>query len=79
MARLTLNRLLPAVLVMAAGVFAVYTSYRNGDVVFASGLLVAFVVIGWWSWPTRRGPHLAHAAAQAAVNPEDVIVYWRPG
>ena len=33
MAASFLDRRLPAVLVMAAGAFAVYTSYRNGDVV----------------------------------------------
>ena len=55
----------------------------QGDLVFATILLaavvVSFVVLVWWTQPGRGGPHISHAAAQAAAQAGDVIIYWRPG
>jgi mycoredoxin len=65
-----------------AGLIVVVSNYIQGDVVFATILLVLLVfllsLLLWWTWPSRGGPHASHAAAQAAAGDGDVIVYWRP-
>ncbi len=53
-------------------------SASQGDRAGAVVLVLAVVLSGWWSWPTR-GPHVDEAAARAEMGPDDVIVYWRPG
>lgn len=66
-----------------SGSIVVVVNYAGGDVAFASILLVtlavALAVLLWWTRPSGRGPHVSHAAAQAAAGDHDVIVYWRPG
>lgn len=66
-----------------SGLTVVVINYRQGDRAFASilltllGLLVCWLI--WWTRARRGGPHLSHAAAQAAASDGDVIIYWRPG
>ncbi|MCP5032403.1 MAG: hypothetical protein GY939_11405 [Actinomycetia bacterium] len=66
-----------------AGLVVVVINYTQGDVVFATILLVLvgllFGLLVWWTRPSRGGPHISHAAAQAAAGDGDVILYWRPG
>lgn len=66
-----------------AGLIVVVINFIQGDSVFATVLLVmlAFLLslLLWWTRPSRGGPHVSHAAAQAAAGDGDVIVYWRPG
>ena len=66
-----------------AGLVVVVINYIQGDVVFATILLVVLLlllgVLLWWTHPSRGGPHISHAAAQAAAGDGDVIVYWTPG
>ncbi len=66
-----------------AGLLTAVINYVQGDVVFATiMLLLAALLLGlltWWTRPSRGGPHLSHATAQAAADDEDVILYWRPG
>ena len=66
-----------------AGLVVVIVNYIQGDVVFATILLVLLgLLLGllvWWTRPSRGGAHISHAAAQAAAGDGDVIVYWRPG
>ena len=50
-----------------------------GIPVVAVAAVVLLVLVGWWSWPGRQGRHVSHARALAEADPEDVIVYWRPG
>ena len=68
---------------LMAGLVVVVINYVQGDVVFATILLVLLgVLLGlllWWTRPGRGGAHISHAAAQAAAGDGDVIVYWRPG
>jgi ABC-type microcin C transport system permease subunit YejB len=64
---------------VAAGVVAVVVNFAQGNTGFAVVLLVLFAGIAWWSWPGRQGSHVAHAAAQAEADDDDVVVYWRPG
>ncbi len=73
------KRWLPATFGVLCWFGAVVVNYLNGRVVFASVLAAIFLVVGWWSWPGRRGAHVSHAAAQAAAGDDDLIVYWRPG
>lgn len=73
------KRWAPAVFAVACWFGAVVVNYLSGRVVFATILAVLFLVIGWWSWPGRRGAHIPHAEAQAAAGDDDLIVYWRPG
>lgn len=53
-------------------------SASQGDRAGAVVLVVGVAIAGWWSWP-GRGPHVDEAEAEAAMGPDDVIVYWRPG
>ena len=66
-----------------AGLIVVVINFNQGDVVFATILLVLLgVLLGFlirWTRPSRGGPHISHAAAQAAAGDGDIIVYWRPG
>ncbi len=66
-----------------AGCIAVAINYAQGDTAFATLLLLALavllVLLLWWTQPSRGGPHVGHAAAQAAAGDGDVIVYWTPG
>ena len=66
-----------------AGLIVVVINFIQGDTVFATILLVLLgLLLGlfiWWTRPSRGGPHISHAAAQAAAGDGDVIVYWRPG
>ncbi len=66
-----------------SGLMVVVINYIQGDVVFATILLgllpVLLGVLLWWTRPSRGGPHISHAAAQAAAGDSDVILYWRPG
>ena len=66
-----------------AGLVVVVINYVQGDVLFATILLVLLgVLLGvllWWTRPGRGGAHISHAAALAAAGDGDVIVYWRPG
>lgn len=66
-----------------AGLIVVVINYIQGDVVFATvlaGFLAVLLgVLVWWTRPGRGGPHISHAAAQAAAGAGDVILYWRPG
>ena len=66
-----------------AGLTVVVINFVQGDTVFATILLVLLgLLLGlliWWTRPSRGGPHISHAAAQAAAGDGDVIVYWRPG
>jgi len=66
-----------------AGLVVAIVNYIQGDVVFATILLVLLgLLLGllvWWTRPSRGGAHISHAAAQAAAGDGDVIVYWRPG
>ncbi len=66
-----------------SGLMVVVINYIQGDVVFATillGLLAVLLgVLLWWTRPSRGGPHISHAAAQAAAGDSDVILYWRPG
>lgn len=68
---------------VAAGSVVVVVNYIQGDVVFATILLVLLGgllgVLVRWTRPRRGGAHISHAAAQAAAGDGDVIVYWRPG
>jgi hypothetical protein len=66
-----------------AGLVVVVINYVQGDVVFATILLVllgiVFGLLLWWTRPNRGGAHISHVAARAAAGNGDVIVYWRPG
>ncbi len=66
-----------------AGLIAVVINLVQGDTAFAAVLAVMVAVLGgvlfWWTRPVRGGPHISHAAAQAAAGDDDVIIYWRPG
>jgi hypothetical protein len=66
-----------------AGLVTVVVNYIQGDVVFATILLVLvgllFGLLRWWTRPSRGGPHISHTEAQAAAGGGDVILYWRPG
>lgn len=66
-----------------AGLIVAAINYAGGDFAFATILLaVLTILLGvllWWTRPSRGGPHMSHAAAQAAVGDRDVVVYWRPG
>ena len=66
-----------------AGLTVVVINYIEGDLYFATVLLLLLLLLLstllWWTQPGRSGPHLSHAAAQAAAGDGDVIVYWRPG
>lgn len=73
------GRWVPALLGVVAGGVAVVVNYAQGNVGFATILLLLFATIGWWSWPGRQGAHVSHTAAQEAADDDDVIVYWRPG
>jgi len=66
--------LLVGVLIVTALNFA-DGDISTGDLVFTG----VFVVLAWWAWPGRRGPHISHAEAQAGADDDDVIIYWRPG
>ncbi|MGI9614676.1 MAG: hypothetical protein ACR2QO_17330 [Acidimicrobiales bacterium] len=79
MERLDFGRWIPASLGVTAGVVAVVVNYAQGNIVFATVLVVVFALIGWWSWPGRIGAHVSHAVASASAGDDDVIVYWRPG
>ena len=79
MGSVPLNRWMPALFAIAAGLFAIVSNWLSGNQVFAVILLVFFALIGWWSWPSRQGNHVDHAAAQAAAGDDDLIIYWRPG
>lgn len=79
MASVPLGRWLPALFAVAAGLFAIVTNWRSGSQVFAVILALFFALIGWWSWPGRRGNHVDHAEAQASAESDDLIIYWRPG
>lgn len=79
MGSIRLDRWLPAVIaVVAVGAVAVTTAL-DGSPVQAVPVLAGLAVLGWWSWPGRRGSHMSHAEAQARAGDDDVIVYWRPG
>jgi hypothetical protein len=69
--------------VFLTGLVVVVVNYIQGDVAFATILLVLLGLLAgllvWWTRPSRGGAHLSHAAAQAAAGDGDVIVYWRPG
>ena len=49
-----------------AGLIVVVINYIQGDVVFATILLVLLgLLLGlllWWTRPSRGGPHISHAA-----------------
>ena len=66
-----------------SGLIVVVIDYIQGDVLFATILLVVLgPLLGlllWWTQPSRGGPHVSHAAAQAAAGDGDVILYWAPG
>jgi hypothetical protein len=66
-----------------AGLIVVGINLIQGDVVFAIILLVLLgVLLGVllrWTRPGHGGAHISHAAAQAAAENGDVILYWRPG
>ena len=66
-----------------AGFIVVVINYIQGDVIFATILLALLgLFLGlllWWTRPSRGGPHISHATAQAAAGDGDVILYWRPG
>ena len=66
-----------------SGLIVAVIDYIQGDVLVASivlaGVVVAAGLLIWWTRPSRGGPHVSHAAAQAAAGDGDVIVYWRPG
>ena len=66
-----------------AGLVVVVINYIQGDVAFATILLLVLgLLLGlllWWTRPSRGGPHISHATAQAAAGDGDVILYWRPG
>lgn len=79
MERLDLGRWIPAILGVAAGTVAIVVNYAQGNIVFATVLVVVFALIAWWSWPGRNGAHVSHVDAQANTGDDDVIVYWRPG
>lgn len=67
-----------AVLFAVGGAVLLALAVIDGDP-FSFLFLALFAVIGWWSWPGRRGRHTPHAEAQAAAGDDDVVVYWRPG
>ena len=75
-------RLWIGVSAILAGLIVVVIGFIQGDVVFATILLVVLgLLLGlllWWTRPSG-GPHISHAAAQAAAGDGDVIVYWTPG
>lgn len=75
----SIRRWVPALVGVVCWFAAVVVNYLSGQVVFAAILAVLFLVIGWWSWPGRRGAHVSHSDAQAAAGEDDLIVYWRPG
>ena len=66
-----------------AGLVVVVINYIQGDMVFATVLLALLGLLAgllfWSTRPNRGGPHVSHAAAQAAAGDGDVILYWRPG
>lgn len=66
-----------------AGSVVVVVNYIQGDVIFATVLLVLLGgllgILLWWTRSSRGGAHVSHATAQAAAGDGDVIVYWRPG
>jgi mycoredoxin len=66
-----------------AGLIVVVINYLQGDLVVATVLLMLLVFLLssllWWTRSSRGGPHISHAAAQAAAGDREVIVYWRPG
>jgi len=69
--------------ILLSGAIVAIINIMQGDVVFATILLgvvaVLFYALIWWTHPSRSGPHISHAAAQAAAEDHDVIIYWRPG
>lgn len=79
MGSLQTSRWLSALPLLAAGAFVVVLGVRGGNPVSTLISLALVGVIGWWSWPGRRGPHVSHADAHTDADPNDVIVYWRPG
>ena len=66
-----------------AGLVVVVINYIQGDVVFATILLLLLgLLLGlllWWTRPNGGRLHISHADAQAGAGNGDVIVYWRPG
>lgn len=66
-----------------SGLIVVVIGFSQGDVVFPSILVAVLVMAGvlltWWTRPSGGGHHVDHAVAQAAAGDEDLIVYWRPG
>ncbi len=66
-----------------AGLIVVVINLIQGDVGFAIVLLVLLGLmlwlLLWWTRPGRGGQHISRAAALAAADDGDVIVYWRPG
>jgi len=70
-------------LVSCPALVVVVINYVQGEVVFATILLVVLgALLGlllWWTQPSRSGPNISHAVAQAAAGDGDVILYWAPG
>jgi len=68
---------------LLAGVIVAFINVAQGDVVFATIVLgaiaVLFPALIWLTQPSRSGPHISHAAAQAAERDHGIIIYWRPG
>ena len=68
---------------LLAGVIVAVINIAQGDVVFATILLgviaALFAALIWLTQPSRSGPHISHAAAQAAERDDGIIIYWRPG
>jgi hypothetical protein len=66
-----------------AGSIVVVINLVQGDVSFAIVLLVLLgVLLGLllrWTRPGHGGAHISHAAARAAADDGDVILYWWPG
>lgn len=68
---------------IVSGLIVVIIDFIQGDILVASivlvGVLVAAVLLVWWTRPSGGGMHVSHAAVQEAASGDDVIVYWRPG
>jgi mycoredoxin len=79
MASMRLDRWLPLLVALVAGLAVAVASFLDGQEAWAVVIVLAFAALAWWSWPNRTGTHLSHAQAQATAGDGDVIVYWRPG
>lgn len=79
MGSVRLDRWMGALALIVAGMVVGVTTILDGSIAMGTVLLVILAVVGWWSWPGRKGPHISHREAQDQADADDVIVYWRPG